>query len=151
MFHSKKIDNRINRIQERALRIVYQDYSSCFEDLLQKDNSLTNHQRNVQKLATEIFKVTIGKAPKLMEEVFDIVDIPYNLRNQTKFKSYPVKTVKYGLETVSYLGPKVWNLVPDNLKNLTTLSDFKTQIKKWVPINCPCKLCKNYISHIGYV
>ena len=151
MFHSKKIDNRINRIQERALRIVYQDYSSCFEDLLQKDNSLTNHQRNIQKLATEIFKVTIGNAPKLMEEVFDIVDIPYNLRNQTKFKSYPVKTVKYGLETVSYLGPKVWNLVPDNLKNLTTLSDFKTQIKKWVPINCPCKLCKNYISHIGYV
>ena len=82
MFHSKKIDNRINRIQERALRIVYQDYSSCFEDLLQKDNSLTNHQRDIQKLATEIFKVTIGKAPKLMEEVFDIVGIPYNLKSQ---------------------------------------------------------------------
>mgnify|MGYP001802811941 FL=1 len=55
MFHSKELNNRINRIHERSLRVVHRDYVSSFEDLLEKDNSLTIHQRNIQKLMTEIF------------------------------------------------------------------------------------------------
>ena len=106
---------------------------------------------NVQKLMIEIFKVKIGIAPELMKEVFDIVDTPYNLRSGTKFKSHLVKTVTYGLETPSYLGPKLWNLVPDELKKVTTLNEFKNRIKGWIPGSCPCKLCKVYIQHIGYM
>ena len=56
MFHSQNLNNRINNIHERALRITYKDYNSTFQDLLEKDNSVTVHQRNLQVLATEIFK-----------------------------------------------------------------------------------------------
>ena len=56
MFHSTKINNRINSLHERALRVVYRDYKATFSELLSKDKSVTIHQRNLQLLATEIFK-----------------------------------------------------------------------------------------------
>ena len=56
MFHSRKLNHRINSIHERTLRVAYQDYKSTFLELLQRDNSITIHQRNLQVLATESFK-----------------------------------------------------------------------------------------------
>ena len=56
MFHSRTINNKINRLHERALRIVYSDFKSSFEGLLMKDNSFSIHERNIQSLAIEIYK-----------------------------------------------------------------------------------------------
>ena len=57
MFHSRQLNNRINKRHERALRLVYKDNKLTFNDLLELDNSVTIHQRNLQILATKIFKV----------------------------------------------------------------------------------------------
>ena len=54
MFHSRKLNHRNNSIHEKALRVTYQDYQSTFLQLLQKDNSVTIHQRNLQVLATMV-------------------------------------------------------------------------------------------------
>ena len=56
MFHSRKMNNHINSLYERALRVVYRDYNAVFSELLSKDKSVTIHQKNLQLLATEIFK-----------------------------------------------------------------------------------------------
>ena len=56
MFCSRTMNRKINQIHERALRLVYQDYSSTFEELLKKDNSLTFHHRNIHQVALEMFK-----------------------------------------------------------------------------------------------
>ena len=56
MFHRRTLNNRINQLHERALRLVYKNDHS-FEELLNKDNSLSIHHRNLQKLVTEIYKV----------------------------------------------------------------------------------------------
>ena len=72
MFHSRKLNNRINHIHERALRLVYKDYTSSFDELLLRDNSFRIHHRSLQKLAIEIFKVKLGLAPKIMKNVFPI-------------------------------------------------------------------------------
>ena len=55
--HSKKINNQINKLHERALRLVYSDKSSSFRELIERDKSVTIHERNIQVLLTEIFKV----------------------------------------------------------------------------------------------
>ena len=70
MFHSRGLNNKINRIHERALRITYKDKSSTFQELLEKDNSVSIHHRNVQKLAIEIYKVLHGFSPPILNDIF---------------------------------------------------------------------------------
>ena len=95
-FHHRKLNNHINRIHERALRIVYQDHNSTFEELLAKDVSFEIHDRNLQRLLIEIFKVKMKLAPEIVNEVFDIIESPYPLRNELRFKSRNIRTVRYG-------------------------------------------------------
>ena len=52
MFDSQRLNDKMNRIQERALRITYNDKSSSFQKLLEKDNSVPVHHRNFKNLAT---------------------------------------------------------------------------------------------------
>ena len=78
MFHSRKLNNRINRIHDRALRLIYQDNSLSFAELLEKDISVTIHQRNLQVLATEIFKLKNGLSPEIMKELFEMQNPSYD-------------------------------------------------------------------------
>ena len=66
MFHNRKLNNRINNLQERALRLVHNDNTSSFYELLQKDNSFTIHHRNIQKLTLEKYRVKHHIAPRTM-------------------------------------------------------------------------------------
>ena len=107
MFHSRKLNARINRVHERALRVVCRDFDSSFEELLRRDSSTTLHQRNLQKLMTEIFKVKTRIAPELMKGVFEMSNVPYNLRNRSKCNRSIPCTERYCIETASYIGPKL--------------------------------------------
>ena len=80
MFYNRKLNERINHIHERALGIVYKDFKSSFQELLIEDNSLKIHHRNLQNLATEIFKVKNCLSPELMNDVFEFIEKPYSLR-----------------------------------------------------------------------
>ena len=151
MNHSRKLNSRINRIHERALRVVYNDENSTFDELLAKDNSVKVHDRNLQVLVTEMFKVKMGISPVIMNDVFQSRNCNYITRNFSEFKSECVKTVHYGTETVSYLGPKIWSILPQEYKNIDNLCEFKNKIKSWVPQNCPCRLCKTYIHQVGFI
>ena len=79
MFHRRKLNHRINSIDETVLRVAYQDYKSTFLQLLQKDNSVTIHQRDLQVPATEIFKAKNDLSPEIMKEVFELKEPSYSL------------------------------------------------------------------------
>ena len=72
MFHSWGINNKINRIHERVLRITYNNKSSSFQNLFDKANSVTIHHRNIRTLAIEIFKVLhrLSKFPTSFKRSF---------------------------------------------------------------------------------
>ena len=152
MFHSRNTKNRVNKIHERALRLVYDDspYLS-FDELLIKDKSVSIHQRNLQLLATEIFKVKNGVSTGLTEDIFHFVNKPYDLRNNRILFRKRNRTVFYGTESLSSLAPRIWELIPQSLKDETELSQFKTKIKTWTTSQCPCRLCKKYIGHVGFI
>ena len=67
------------------------------------------------------------------------------------FTTRNIKTVSYGTQSLGFLGPKIWSLVPNNLKCLNSLEEFKRKIKKWKIEKCPCRLCKTYIQRVGFV
>ena len=151
MFHIRRCNNKINRLHERMLRIVYKDYKSSFEELLSEVKSFTVHHKNVQKLAIEMYKVKNELCPKILLGLFKEVTHPYNLRSDLISGSYKIKTVRYSTETITYFGPKIWSIIPDEIRELASLEIFLQKIKLWKPDSCPCRIFKNYIANVGFV
>ena len=86
-----------------------------------------------------------------MKGVFEFADVPYNLRNQSKCSRSIPCSERYGIAGASSIGLKLWDKVPTEIKNSKSLEEFKARIKSWVPENCPCKICKLFIKHVGYL
>ena len=151
MFHSRTLNNKINKLHERALRLVYKGDKLTFHQLLNMDNSVSIHHRNLQKLAIEIFKVKNNLSPGFMNTLFPLSHNPYNLRSNPIFKTEIIRTVTYGSETISFRGPQTWALVPSHIKSSNTLQEFKAKIKLWKPEGCKCRICKIYIPNLGFL
>ena len=97
----------MNKLYERALWLAYDDRQSIFEELHNIDKSITINHRNLQVLATELFKVHHGLTSELMNNIFRKWDVTYDFRNNSTFETRNVKSVFYGSETISFLGPKI--------------------------------------------
>ena len=85
-----------------------------------------------------------------MNNVFSDSTNPYNLRNVPEFGTSNIHTVHNGTETILFRGPKIWSLVPEEIKNSKSISEFKNKIKYWKPEGCTCRLCKTYIQNLGF-
>ena len=107
MFRSWKVNSKISHLQQRSLRIVYNDYMISFEDLLKKDNSFKIHYKNIQSLAIELFKVEKGIANPILCDIFPLRSIDYNLKSQTDFSVISVNTTSFGLNSLRYFESKV--------------------------------------------
>ena len=127
MCHSRKLNNQINAIHERALRIRYDDRQSSFQQLLEKDNSVSIHHRNLQVLATEMFKIPRNLCPELLNDIFLKRTNLYNLSSNDTFYSRQVHSVYHGTESLSFLGPQIWELVPLEIKESETLDILKNK------------------------
>ena len=142
MLHSRAMNNKINRLHEKSLRIVYSDHSSTFEELLERHKTFSIHHKNIRsfKIFIEIYKFVNGLSLEIMNSVFNLKENNrYSLRNVYELYSRNPRTVKYGTGTISYLAPKVWSIVPQPIKESTSIHSFKTKIRKWKP-DCPCRL-----------
>ena len=156
MFCSRKMNRKINHIHERALRLVYNDYSSTFSELLIKDKSVCIHHKNLQQLAIEMYKVKNKLSPPFMQELFTHVGEGGGTRSGgDKFLRPNVDKVNKGEHSLRSFGPLLcvmWNtMLPDKLKSCESLENFKENVKSWIPDNCKCTLCKTYIEGVGYV
>ena len=139
MCHSRKNNNKINKLHKRCLKIICNDKRSSFNALLKKDGS-------------EMFKVSKNLAPLQMHEIFKLKDQPhYNLRYSSLFSRPLVKSVYKGIESLSFSRPKIWDVLPGTYKDMPDLNSFKVALKKWILVNCHCRICKVYIVNVGFV
>ena len=114
MCHSQTNNRKINRLHKRCLRIIYNDKQSSFIKLLEKDNSVSIHQKNQQMVATEMSKVSNGLSPVLMNDIFKIKgEQTYNLRKLSQFYRPKVNFVYNGTQSVPFLRPIIWDFVPN--------------------------------------
>ena len=132
MFHSRTLNNRINKIHERALRLVYKNETFLsFDDLLKRDRSVSIHQKNLQILATEIYKTKNDLGPKIMKDTFHFIQKPYNLRNDPELQRRRKRTAYFGTESISSLNPKIWELIPSDIRSANSLGTFIEKIMFW--------------------
>ncbi len=92
-------------------------------------------------MATEIFKALHGSTPTYIRDLFEEKDKIYNLRSTVSLKQPKCNTVTYGLNSLRYKHAKIWNDLPNKIKNSITLAEFKNQIKKWQGPKCLCNMC----------
>ena len=126
--------NKINRLHERSSRIVNNDYESTYEEILFHNNCFSVHEQNIQRLATEIYKVANALSVRDFKNLFDFKD---------QYTShFPwVSTKLKGKNLNRYFGAVIWNPILINIKTATFLNNFKNKIKSWKP-ECPCRLYK---------
>ena len=142
LFCNKGANKEINRTHKRALRILYEDYESSFETLLARSGSNSIHIKNLQKLMTEIYKSMNHLSPSIVWEFHEKKRITYNLRTQNLCKLPTIKTLGFGLDSLSFRGSFLWNTLDDSIKQVPTLSRFKKRIKDWTADRCTCKICR---------
>ena len=81
------------------------------------------------------------QGPEILQDVFLVNSQPeYNLRNKSQFEIQTIRTVHYRHNSLRYLGPKSWELIPSDMKDTESVEVFKNCIKNWILDNCPCKL-----------
>ena len=87
-----------------------------------------------------------------MSEIFTLVENQsYNLRSGKHLKRPLINSTSFGIELLTNLGAKIWDIIPNTLKDLESLSAFKTKIKNWKPDDCPCRIFKKYIARVGLI
>ena len=152
MFCSRSLNNSVNHIHERAMKVAHNNLSHLtFKELLQVTDENTIHQKNLKYLATEMYKYIHGLSPPIMNEVFTLRENKFNLRNFNHFYCSNKHTVKYGTETISFRGPQIWNSLSSEIKESPSILIFKTLIKAFDMVKCPCRLCKTYIQNLGFI
>ena len=88
----------------------------------------------------------------MMQEIFEKhQNVDYNVRFQTDFVLPGVNTTYFSLHSLRYFSSKIWNIIPDEIKNSLSLDELKIKIPQWDPSGCHCKLSRSYIQHVGYV
>ena len=140
MFSSKGCYKRINKIHEKSLRFILNDYESSFDSLLSTLNEKAIHQRCINVLLTEVYKYLNGYFPDLMNQVFYLRQNHYNLRNFNVFATNNPRN-KYLLNSFVYRANQLWQTLPSEIKRRASLQLYKDKIKTGRRDRCQCHIC----------
>ena len=139
MFCSNQSHNLINKTHGRALSAKYNTYSLNFDQLLQRDGSVSIHARNLRLLVTEVFKSLNKLSPEIMWDMFQVKPLSYNLRNGTSL-IIPSASSARSLNSFDFRSSLAWNHLPASIKSKPNLSMFIKAINK-AKVYCRCKFC----------
>ena len=123
---NRSCNNRINHLHERALKIVF----------IQRDQPVNIHHRNIGLLGIELYKSRNNISSHIMKELFEQRYIIYKFRSQTDFTTGSITTVNNGLKSLKYLGPKIWNIIPLDIRNSENMEKSMRKIKCWTSEDC---------------
>ena len=142
IFCSNASQKKLEKVNERALRLALSDYTSSYDNLLVKAESTTIHIHSIRLLAFEVYKTLHNLNPAFTKDYFLPKSTSYDLRRNDVLFVPKVKTTNYGIRSISFLGPKIWNSLPNQIKLSKNANQFKILIKDWYFENkCACNAC----------
>jgi hypothetical protein len=134
----------MENIQERALKFIYDDYTSDYADLLERSKLPFLHIRRIRSLALETYAIINKEGPNYLHNLVNIKDNHYSFRYNNTVDLPQVRTTRYGLNSFSYTAAKIWNSLPNNIRNASSFGMFRGMINKWGGCDkCSCAACSS--------
>ncbi|MCU7801407.1 MAG: reverse transcriptase family protein, partial [gamma proteobacterium symbiont of Lucinoma myriamae] len=133
---------KLEKIQERALRFVYDDHSSSYEELLQKANIPTLHVRRLRVMALETFKILNNIAPTVLSNLVSLRESKYSFRYSNILQVPQVRTSSFGKNSFKYTAAVLWNSLPEEFRKVNSFNHFRSLISNWTGNLCKCNICR---------
>ena len=141
------MEDKMEQIQKRSLRVVLNDSESQYEALLLDSGKSTLVLCRLKSIATMMYKSFNNLNPKYVNDMYKAKDAHYNLRNVCTVEMYDFVTKTYGYKSLHYAGAKLWNSLPTHFKVSQTLEDFKKCLDEWKCVNVNCESCHSFLYH----
>ena len=133
---------KIEKIQERALRFIYNDYNSNYETLLEKSKLPSLKIRRMRSMAIETFKIIIKKSPTYLHDLINIKqNRNYSFRYTNTAEVPQVRTTKYGLNSFRSGAARLWNSMPQHYRDEGNYNQFRSLVASWDGVGCACRSC----------
>ena len=141
IFCGKGNSDKLEKLQERALRFIFSDYTSPYREMLKHGQFLSLSALRIRYLAIEMYKCVHGLNPPHLNELFKSKDTRYHLRDSNRLQQPEFQTGRYGFKSFRYYGSKLWNAFPAEVKKSENLHHFKKNITQW----CASAKCDVFI------
>ena len=133
------------KIHKRTLQIVYDIYDETYENLLNRSDDISIHQKHLRYLAIEVYKSLIKLNPGFIWNVSEKNHTLFNLRRDDLLFLPPVKSTRYGVNYLASRASLWWNYPAPQIKENQFLEEFKNRIKNLRSIHCTCTVCRWHI------
>ena len=140
-FCSKSSTIKMEKIQKAALRVVFNDYTADYNELLSLSERFPLLIVRLRALLIEVFKCVRELNPVFMNMLFSLISKPYDTRSGSVLVQSQVKTITHGINSFAYQGAKYWNSLPADAKDIECLNVFKNYIDNWAGPDCHCGYC----------
>lgn len=144
-FSKKGKMKTMEKIQERALRFVFKDSHSTYQELLLKGERQSLFRERQKLFCVQVYKILNHLSPSYLNELLELKDNIYLYRDPYLIVQPKVNTVKHGILSFRYHAAKLWNNLPPTIKAAATLKEFKHLIRLWDGIFCSCSFCINNV------
>ena len=134
---------KLEKLQFRALKFVFNDYTSPYEALLSRANLPSLEIGRLRSIALEVYKCQNQLNPIFLNAFFEnsVPSHSYNLRHKRLIPSHS-RTTRHGLNSFKNLGIHIWNCLPEHFRTTTDFNVFKRLLKTWYGPSCRCSMCK---------
>ena len=140
-FTSNASTLKMEKLQRRALQVVYNNYVLSYNELLVKAKIPSLYVSRIKTIATETYKCINKINPKFLHDLFQVNETEYLLRDQHRVVKPKVSTTTHGLNSFSFEASKIWNDLPCNIKDSGNLTIFISEINDWSGPKCVCRDC----------
>ena len=129
----------MEKVQYRALRLVFNDFDSSYKTLLEKVSMSTLHVSRIRSMAIETFKIVYKMSPVYLHDLLSYKNSTYSFRYDNLVDVPRVRTTK---STFNYEAAQVWNSLPNNLRKVDDFKEFGRLTSTWSGPSCKCSMCK---------
>jgi hypothetical protein len=132
----------MEKIQERALRFITDDYKSSLSVLLKTTNTELLHIKRIQLITGEAYKILNKESPAYLQNLLSLKKSHYDTRRERQAFVPRVNSTRYGLKSFRYEATRIWNSLPNNIRKAESYGSFRRLLQRWDGQLCSCRLCE---------